>query len=287
MPVFLQHQSIKYIVFFSILITTNVLYLYLYLPPETKSICKKDGSEISQPQWLEIFDFLPYGERDCKKLFKNMATGRNLSPLSEHYLLASRNHSAEVHKLIKDRKPLEGFSAQIQEEIIVYWKFASLNFVKTICETGFNAGHSTLVWLTAQPDTKVYSFDLGAHYYARPMAQYLQQLFPGRLTVTWGDSRKTLPVFSQMFPNVECDLVVIDGGHTTDIATADFDNFRQMVKRDNIIMFDDYPSGFQRFQQRLGAMWERKKRTGEVLEIFECGYGPNSMRGFSIGRIQP
>jgi len=38
--------------------------------------------------------------------------------------------------------------------------------------------------------------DNGEHRYVRPMANYLQHKFPGRLTVTIGDSRKTVPHYT-------------------------------------------------------------------------------------------
>ncbi|CAM9373070.1 unnamed protein product, partial [Choristocarpus tenellus] len=47
--------------------------------------------------------------------------------------------------------------------------------VTTVCEVGFNAGHSALNWLlNSRPDTKVISFDLGEHPYVGHAAQFLQ-----------------------------------------------------------------------------------------------------------------
>ena len=220
---------------------------------------------------------------------KNKDKGLNYSSPTVAYNLTAKLHNEELQRVkrILNLTGMEGFSSQLPEEIMVYWKLASLPFVKTVCETGFNAGHSTLVWLSAKPDIHVYSFDLGAHAYAKPMAQFVTKRFPGRLRITWGDSKTTLPKFHQEHPDVKCDLAIVDGGHTTAIANADFDNFRQMVNRDNIVVMDDYPSGVTYFQQGLGAVWEKKKRMYQLLEIFQCSYGAKSMRGFSIGFILP
>ena len=68
------------------------------------------------------------------------------------------------------------------------------------------------------------------------------------------------------------------------IATQDFDNFKKMTSKDNIVVFDDYPSRLPGFNKRLGGMWETKKRNGEVIEIFSC-IGDGS-RGFAIGWMQ-
>ena len=78
--------------------------------------------------------------------------------------------------------------------------------------------------------------------------------------------------------------MIIDGGHTEFIATQDFDNFKKMTSKDNIVVFDDYPSRLPGFAKRLGAMWETKKRNGEIIEIFSCVDG--SSRGFALGRMQ-
>ncbi|ELU18391.1 hypothetical protein CAPTEDRAFT_227627, partial [Capitella teleta] len=138
---------------------------------------------------------------------------------------------------------------------MVYVKLAQLPFVKTICETGFNAGHSALIWLTANVDAEVYSFDMGEHEYAKKMAKHLQDKYPGRLMVTWGDSTKTLPQFKRDHPEVNCDLIVVDGGHTVPVATADFSNLRNLASDTNIVVFDDYPSE-RSLGPRLAPVWE-------------------------------
>jgi predicted O-methyltransferase YrrM len=40
--------------------------------------------------------------------------------------------------------------------------------VKTVCEVGFNAGHSAVAFLTARNDTRVISFDIGNHDWVLP-----------------------------------------------------------------------------------------------------------------------
>ena len=60
---------------------------------------------------------------------------------------------------------IEGNSGKYPDQWRLYYEFASLNFVTNICETGFNAGHSTFMWLNVNPDVHVYSFDIGIHRY--------------------------------------------------------------------------------------------------------------------------
>jgi len=112
----------------------------------------------------------------------------------------------------------------------------------TVCETGFNLGHSSLLWLQANPRVKVISFDLGIHPYVKPSAEYINQYFPGRLTLIIGDSRETLPRFSKANPNIKCDLFFVDGGHENDIPQSDMFWAIAMLNKTNTnsrILIDD------------------------------------------------
>ena len=51
-----------------------------------------------------------------------------------------------------------------------------------MCEVGFNAGFSSLVWLSAGAG-RVHSFELGQYPHSRLAAAWLQARFPGRLQV--------------------------------------------------------------------------------------------------------
>ena len=228
---------------------------------------------VTKFDWISNLGYLPYGDTDCENLFVDNSS----KPVSPQYLQASKGHAAQIAQL--KIKVNEGHSAEIGPETQVYLRLVSLPFVKTICETGFNAGHSTLVWLSVKNDTRVFSFDLGSHSYAKPLAKYLQQMFPGRLTITWGDSTKTLPKFHEDNPGIQCDLIIVDGGHTQRIASADIDNFYRMTSRTNVVVFDDYPAK-TKMAQGLKVAWERKKRMGDLLEIFKCS---TNRRGFSVG----
>ncbi len=57
-----------------------------------------------------------------------------------------------------------------------------------IMEIGFNAGHSALLFLMGNPTCTLQLFDLGDHAYTENCFDYLQQEFPNRLSIIWGDS---------------------------------------------------------------------------------------------------
>lgn len=153
----------------------------------------------------------------------------------------------------------------------------------TVCETGFNAGHSALRFLVLS-DAHVYEFDLGMHDYSHESAVFLQRSFPGRLTVTWGDSTVSLPNFSQANPSVKCDIIIVDGGHDFHVAMADLRNFMRMASTSHTLVIDDTPCNALHCQGPTEA-WSQLKRSGCIAETESVLMRAD--RGFSIGRYVP
>ena len=149
---------------------------------------------------------------------------------------------------------------------------------------GFNAGHSTFMWLNANPNVHVYSFDIGEHKYARPMADVLDEMFPDRLNVTFGDSRKTLAGFHERNPEITCDLVIIDGGHIGNVPFMDFENFYNMVKpmSKHLVVLDDWPSAHHSAKD-MAAMWIGQTQKGRVKTIRQCMNIGAAGKGMTFG----
>ena len=141
------------------------------------------------------------------------------------------------------------------------------------------------MWLNSNPHLHVYSFDIGRHGYTRPMVKVLQRMFPGRLNVTLGDSRKTLPNFRKMYPNVKCDLTIIDGGHKGDVPRLDFENFYNMVEplSDNLVILDDWPSTYF-VPKDEGTMWLNAVEKGKIQTLRQC-MNKKSRKGMTIGQF--
>lgn len=233
--------------------------------------------------WSDIVgsQILPGIFQDCNILFPNRSKSRMLPDIFYKVYDPFYTYMKEV--LHGDRRP-EGSSLAYAEESMVYWNIAHrVPYIHTVCETGFNTGEGTVMWLSAKDSIKVYSFDIGQHSYARKMAAYIHEHFPGRHNITWGDSTKTLPTFSAANHKVKCDLVFIDGGHTYGVALADFNNFANMAYTGSIVILDNYPDTRLNFMTELGLVWEAKRRTGEIIEIFKCSYGRRRKQGFSVG----
>jgi len=104
---------------------------------------------------------------------------------------------------------------------------------KKIMEIGFNAGHSSEVFLN-HTRAHVTSFDLGEHSYVSHAKEYIDAYYPNRHTLVIGDSTTTVPKCNDIF-----DVIFIDGGHDYDVASADLQNCRRLAHKDTIVIMDD------------------------------------------------
>mmetsp|Transcript_70913 Transcript_70913/g.122913 ORF Transcript_70913/g.122913 Transcript_70913/m.122913 type:complete len:299 (+) Transcript_70913:98-994(+) len=128
----------------------------------------------------------------------------------------------------------------LAKEAFIYDQWANTLNLSTICETGFNAGHSALRFL-AQSQATVYEFDLCEHPYTQPAAAYLSSKYPGRLHLTCGDSAATLPAFRSSYPAIKCDLIIVDGGHSFEAAESDLFHLAKMASENAVVSMDDTP----------------------------------------------
>ena len=181
---------------------------------------------------------------------------------------------------------IEGHSGQFPEMTRALHYLAGLDFVRTVCETGFNYGHSSFAYLTAKSDSKVHSFDLANHHYALVMTSFLNRIFPGRLFVHFGNSSYTIPEYIVGNPSFRCDLMLVDGGHDYDIAKSDLTHFVSVANPDNnVIMFDDYPTDWG---TAIGRAWEEMIDSHKIKELLRCRKRyktTESERGFVVGRV--
>ena len=140
-----------------------------------------------------------------------------------------------------------GSVAGSSQQVDFYFRVATNPAIKTVCEVGFNVGHSAALWLSAHPTLHVVSFDvfrleprLGGRYGVRT-ARALQRRFPGRLTWHMGNSHKSVPkwVTAERDSGRRCDLVHIDGLHSYTGVILDFLNLWPMCTQETVFLFDD------------------------------------------------
>ena len=197
---------------------------------------------------------------------------------SDKYMQQKREFDLHLKKVDNNAAIAEGHSGQ--REVISQYRFynqiAQEPWVKVICETGFNAGHSAFQWLVSSANTtKLFSFDICGHPYTLPMAEYITATFPGRFSLTCGDSTKTLPLMINLIH--QCDLVIVDGGHSYDVALKDLFNFQKLANRDHhLVIIDDVPA----IDDVIKA-WEKAKSRSVLTEIFMCK--ASLMRGIGVG----
>jgi predicted O-methyltransferase YrrM len=139
--------------------------------------------------------------------------------------------------------------------------YSAATSVHSILEIGFNAGHSCLLFLLANPDSKILCFDLGIHTYVHPCFDYLDRLFPDRLTLILGNSLETVPAYVAQHRDVQFDLVHVDGGHERAVAAGDFQNTYPMLKKGGVMIWDDTQD------PALNELCEDYIRQGLVSEI--------------------
>merc|ERR1711971_1183888 len=133
---------------------------------------------------------------------------------------SERDTLQELEVALRPFTMAEGFIMQEPAEADFYNRVAS-PWIRTICETGFNAGHSATLLLLANSNATLYSFDMGQYPYSSVAVDFVKNKFPGRFFYTKGDSTQSVPAFAAANKNVHCDLSIVDGGHQLAVARAD------------------------------------------------------------------
>ena len=136
----------------------------------------------------------------------------------------------------------EGYMDTVQW--MYYAHLANSEKPRIVCEIGFNAGHSAAVWLMANRNISLLSFDMCSHPYTRPNFDMLVGSAVGksRATLICGDSRETLPAYIARQanpPEVLCDIVHVDGGHEGDVPEMDLRHMRRLSHNHTVLLMDD------------------------------------------------
>lgn len=138
--------------------------------------------------------------------------------------------------------PTEGHMVKAQARFIARL-MARYTWINRVMEIGFNAGHSSYLFLSARPGVEVVSFDLGEHDYLDMVKELIDRRFPGRHQLVKGDSRQTVPAYAAAHPDASFDLVYIDGGHDYEVAKADVANCAALSGPRSLVLMDDLEPG--------------------------------------------
>jgi len=147
------------------------------------------------------------------------------------------------------------------------------------CEIGFNVGHSAVLALESHPTVKYNGYSLDMKI-SRTVLDYLKEKYPGRVEVTFGDSVKTMHNITR----VDCDILVVDGGHFFPQAQADLRNMKRFARSDASRLFIDDATCLAHWCKGPTGAWRQAIEDGFVVQ--ERCYKMNSSHGFCQGNYK-
>jgi len=172
--------------------------------------------------------------------------------------------------------PTEGSSSQEQQDYLRL--LARQLHARLIGEIGFNAGISSLAFLSGNSRLKVISFDIGYHQVVRHAKEFIDKHYPGRHELVIGDSKLTVPRYAREHPETSFDLVFIDGGHDHMTASADIANLRLLCNPGTGIVIDDLTPWLD-WGAGPTVAWNEAVRQGLIVpvEMFKDGQRVHSI----------
>eukprot|EP01060_Flectonema_neradi_P040705 TRINITY_DN9388_c0_g1_i1.p1 TRINITY_DN9388_c0_g1~~TRINITY_DN9388_c0_g1_i1.p1 ORF type:complete len:332 (+),score=83.04 TRINITY_DN9388_c0_g1_i1:196-1191(+) len=169
----------------------------------------------------------------------------------------------------------------------------------TLCETGFNAGHSAVTFLLAKPGLKMNSFDLFIQAYSSSCYDYIRAVFgEARMTVHKGDSHKSLGKLGKVPPDsrLHCDAVSVDGAHSFKACLKDVEGLGNLIFKEHTpVLMDDTADGFE-MNGGPAEVWRKLKKENRLIQtrcvplgvVQQWKRGSKAKpRGFCIGELNP
>jgi predicted O-methyltransferase YrrM len=191
---------------------------------------------------------------------------------------------SEHAALIKPYLPLKmGYATSSTAQAEQYAALVEDSTVATICETGFNAGHSALLFLQANPHARLITFDLGELPVTNVTQTWMREKFPNRFEFVKGDSVQTVPQYFSEHRDVRCDFVSIDGGRSGAEVAADISNFAASARPGAVIAVDDTPCSAEYCKGPTTA-WDSAVAQGTLVPLDRVKIGAD--RGFSVATFK-
>jgi hypothetical protein len=219
-----------------------------------------------------------------------MTVGQSSSSPAPLSLKDMRKIEFDIIRYLLPRGNLLTEGSSSREELLCLASAAQRTNARLVGEIGFNVGFSSYAFLTAHPDTKVISFDLGGHRGTRFAKRLIDKRFPGRHTLIYGDSTKTVPEFAEKNPDLRFDLFFIDGGHEYEIARTDILNVKPLCTEKTVVVMDDL-TPWRDWGKGPTKAWTEAIQEGLIHqdELFKDGepvdvMEPPGKRSWALGR---
>jgi predicted O-methyltransferase YrrM len=166
--------------------------------------------------------------------------------------------------------PTEGSSSPEQQDYLR--RLVRQSKARLVGEIGFNAGFSSLAFLSASADVQVVSFDIGRHEVVGTSKEFVDAQYPGRHELVLGDSACSVPRYRTQHPETSFDIVFIDGGHEYEQAREDISNMRALSHPGTSVVVDDLTPWFWWGEGPTRA-WTEAISQGMItpVEIFKDG----------------
>ena len=111
--------------------------------------------------------------------------------------------------------------------------------IQRICELGFMAGNSALLFLETIKQARLVSFDLGDCPWTHPLGDLMHASYGPRFELVVGLSNNTVHSYGKEHPELRCDVVFVDGSKYPDPRLQDLYNFRTLSRSGTVLFYDE------------------------------------------------
>ena len=173
-------------------------------------------------------------------------------------------HLRKLNQLLP--KALEGGSFVSALSIDFLSFIAQMKSVRTYCESGFNAGHSSLVILASNSNSMVISIDKMVHSYSKVAKQYIDSTFPGRHILVRDDVLQALGSWTMS----KCDFIFSDA-HFKPFVTREAELWMDKGHNHTLFMYESRaiyaPNSACRMQEGANNQYRRLIQQGNMKPV--------------------